>query len=132
MTGLKEARVNKGLSQAELAAAIGVSQTVVSILETNDIYPGEALSAAIHSALGDFERERRKNKMSQNQKVLKYMIDNGKITQSDAVTFRCFRLGARIHDLRRAGYQIITETKYYRNEDGCGHYAEYRLAEATA
>ena len=70
--------------------------------------------------------------MTQNQKVYEYMKEHGKISQRDAVKFGCYRLSARIHDLKEIGYKIVAETKYFKTEDGAGHYAEYRLAEPGA
>ena len=67
--------------------------------------------------------------MKQTEKILQFMQENGKITQKDAVKFGCYRLSARIHDLKEMGYKIVKENKGFRNEYGCGHYAEYRLAE---
>lgn len=70
--------------------------------------------------------------MTQNQKVYEYMKEHGKISQRDAVKFGCYRLSARIHDLKEIGFKIVTETKYFKTKDGAGHYAEYRLAEPGA
>lgn len=67
--------------------------------------------------------------MTQNEKVLEHMRQHGKISQRDAVKFGCYRLSARIHDLKAMGQKIITETKYFKTKEGAGHYAEYRLAE---
>lgn len=57
------------------------------------------------------------------------MQTHGSISQRDAVAFGCYRLSARIHDLREAGHKIKADTKYFKNEYGCGHYAVYRLSE---
>lgn len=65
--------------------------------------------------------------MTQNQRVLDFMQTHGSISQRDAVAFGCYRLSARIHDLRKAGHKIKADTKYFKNEHGCGHYAVYRL-----
>ena len=131
MKYLREIRTKRGVSQAELASAVGVTQTVISLLETNDIEPGEKLMFALCKYLDhDFNCENVKGElkeMSQNQKVLNYMRENGGISQRDAVKFGCYRLSARIHDLRRLGYHIISEEKSFKNEYGRGHYAEYKL-----
>jgi transcriptional regulator with XRE-family HTH domain len=130
MNGLKEARKRAGLSQKDLADKCHVSQTVISLLETCDILPGEGLLSAINRALGmRFEDTKRGEKMTQNQRVLDFMRKHGKITQQDAMGFKCFRLSARIADLKKQGYAIVTERKGFRNEYGCGNYAEYRLVE---
>lgn len=125
MTGLKEARKRAGLSQKDLADKCGVTQTVISLLETYDILPGEGLSAALNQALG--EELEKGEKMTQNQRVLEYLRKNGRISQRDAVQFGCYRLSARIHNLRRMGYHIITTNKGFSGEYGSGHYAEYTL-----
>lgn len=63
-------------------------------------------------------------KETQCQKILRYMKQNGGITQMDAMEhFRCYRLAARIADLRTRGYSIITD------KSEAGSYAIYRLAE---
>lgn len=126
MTGLKEARKRAGLSQKDLADKCGVTQTVISLLETYDILPGEGMSAALNQALGIIGAEKGE-KMTQNQRVLEYLRKNGRISQRDAVQFGCYRLSARIHNLRRMGYHIITTSKGFSGECGSGHYAEYTL-----
>lgn len=67
--------------------------------------------------------------MTQNQRVLDFMQTHGSISQRQAVAFGCYRLSARIHDLRAAGHKIKTENKGFKNKYGCGHYAVYRLSE---
>ena len=45
--------------------------------------------------------------MSQNEMILEYMERNGSITQAEAMNaLGCFRLGARIWELRRRGVKI--------------------------
>ncbi len=47
--------------------------------------------------------------MSQNDMILRALRRGRKITQLDALEeFGCFRLGARIQNLRDAGYKIKT------------------------
>lgn len=67
--------------------------------------------------------------MNQWQLILKYLEENGSITPMDAQReFGCMRLGARILDLRRRGYQIITEMEVGKNRFGhCVQYARYQL-----
>lgn len=49
--------------------------------------------------------------MTQCEKILQYMERNGSITQAEAVErFHCYRLGARIFDLKSKGFPIKTET----------------------
>jgi len=68
--------------------------------------------------------------MTQCQKILEYMKEYGSITPLDALReFGCMRLAARINDLIRKGYSIISETEYSVNRSGDKvHYARYRLA----
>lgn len=67
--------------------------------------------------------------MNQNEQILEYMKEHGAISQREAVKLGCYRLSARIHDLRRMGYIVIALTKRFETPEGrCGHYAEYRLA----
>lgn len=64
-------------------------------------------------------------KRSQCDMTLEYMKMFGSITPLEALeAFNCFRLGARISDLREDGYNIITDIA-----DGAKRYAIYRLEE---
>ena len=62
--------------------------------------------------------------MTQCESILHYM----KSRPIDPVTalrvFRCFRLAARVKELRAQGHPIVTEMK----EEGGKRYATYRLA----
>lgn len=67
--------------------------------------------------------------MSQNEKILTYMRKQGGITAMDALKLcGCFRLSARIHDLRRDGHRIVTETVRRNNSN----FAQYWLMEDEA
>lgn len=70
---------------------------------------------------------------SQAQKILEYLQEGKSITPIDALRmFNCFRLSARISDLRGMGFNIATsiETKEY--PDGSKkRYARYWLNEDT-
>ena len=47
--------------------------------------------------------------MSQSQDILNHLIDHGSITAIEALeNFGCFRLAARINDLRHDGHNIHT------------------------
>ena len=47
---------------------------------------------------------------SQNTEIKEYLEAGGKLTPLDALReFSCFRLGARIHDLKKEGMNIKTE-----------------------
>ena len=62
-------------------------------------------------------------KKSQKQLILDYLLEGNEITQLDAFyKFGCFRLGARIADLKKDGYDIKK-----RIAKGEKNYAIYRL-----
>lgn len=69
--------------------------------------------------------------MKQAERVLKYMRDFGSITQLEAIRdISCMRLGARIFDLKREGYEIKKETETSKSRYGEDtSYARYRLVE---
>ena len=57
-------------------------------------------------------------------------LESGRgITQADAIDlYGCFRLGARIHDLRQEGLDIVTTTRTAKNRYGKRvSFAEYRI-----
>lgn len=64
--------------------------------------------------------------MTQKEQVLDYMRTHGSIS-----TIQAFhRLSVRIWDLKADGVPIISNTIYYRTDDGKRkHYDEYRLGE---
>lgn len=69
-------------------------------------------------------------KMSQCEKIMRYMRMKGEITQREALFLGCQRLASRIHDLKREGQNIKTETRKVKNADGSHSYiAVYSLAE---
>lgn len=67
--------------------------------------------------------------MSQNAMVLKYLRTHKRgITQIDAIEkFKCYRLSARIADLRYRGFDIRTDME--DNKDNDGRHARYFLHE---
>ncbi len=69
--------------------------------------------------------------MKQTDRILQYMRDFGSITQLEAMQdLGCMRLGARIFDLKREGYEIKKETETSKNRYGEDtSYARYRLVE---
>ena len=69
-------------------------------------------------------------KMTQTQKIRKYMIEHGSITAVDAMReFGCMRLAARIGELIEGGEQIRKTMVADRNRYGeTVHYARYSLA----
>ena len=62
--------------------------------------------------------------MSQNNLILDHLVRGHRITPLDALNmFGCFRLGARINDLKKEGHNIKT-TIIHENKK---HYASYKL-----
>lgn len=61
--------------------------------------------------------------------ILRFMRDFGGISQAQAIDeFGCYRLGARIWDLRHRGYSIKTEKRTKKNRYGkTVNYAVYLL-----
>lgn len=68
--------------------------------------------------------------MSQATDILEYIEATGSITDSEAAShFRCYRLGARIYDLRKLGIDIRSEMIYTKDSFGRPiHYAKYTKA----
>ena len=61
-------------------------------------------------------------KMTQKALILKHLLRGMSLTPLEALNrFGCFRLGARIYDLRREGYTID------RTIDKKRHFAVYKL-----
>ena len=56
--------------------------------------------------------------MTQEQRIVAYMDKHGEITQREAVNLGCYRLSARIHDLRQQGIAIKSEVRTVKNADG--------------
>ena len=64
------------------------------------------------------------------KKILAYLKTHKYITNDDAIKlFRCYRLSARVFDLRtKEGKNIVTDMVYGVDEDGYStKYAKYRL-----
>jgi len=62
--------------------------------------------------------------MTQCEKILSHMVSRGPITPIEALMeYQCFRLAARIEELRRAGNPIRTDLI----GDGKKKYASYSL-----
>lgn len=68
-------------------------------------------------------------KTSQSKEVLKHLQVHKKITSMEAINlYGATRLSAIIFDLRKAGYNIKTNTKVTKNRYGNAvSYAEYEL-----
>lgn len=62
--------------------------------------------------------------MSQNKQILNYLLSGKKLTPITALNkFGCFRLSARILDLRKKGHNITTENVTRKGKT----FAEYSL-----
>lgn len=63
---------------------------------------------------------------SQAKRILEYLKAGNGITPMDALDlFGCFRLGARIADIKKMGYDIVTERV---KVEGGKYVARYHLA----
>ena len=63
--------------------------------------------------------------MTQSEAILQHLQAGNVLTPLDALNkFGCFRLAARIIELRRRGYNIVTE--------GDNNYAVYRLVDGIS
>jgi len=62
--------------------------------------------------------------MSQNKQIADYLNKGRKLTPIDALTkFGCFRLAARIADLRNNGMSIVTKTIKLDNNKQIAQYS---------
>lgn len=70
-------------------------------------------------------------KLTQNQMILMHLQDYGSITSIEAMQeYGIMRLASRINDLKREGYNIVSETMKSKNRFGeTVHYSVYRLRE---
>jgi len=66
-------------------------------------------------------------RQKQNDRILKYLMERGSITQDEADGLKVKRLSARIFDLRNQGHEIVTDTIRGKNEYGRTSYARYRM-----
>ena len=63
---------------------------------------------------------------SQNKQIRKYLEAGYILTPLDALyKFNCFRLSARIYDLRRKGLHIMARTKAITSGGKTKHISEY-------
>ena len=76
-----------------------------------------------------FDPPAREIRLTQSMKVLKYMMDFGSITPLDALKdLAVMRLGARIWDLEKQGFEILHERQTAKNRYGENTtYCRYRL-----
>ena len=64
-------------------------------------------------------RENTKHTRSQNAKILSYLMEHDGITQVQAAErFGCYRLSARIYDLKEEGHEIKTIICVKKNMEG--------------
>jgi hypothetical protein len=62
--------------------------------------------------------------MSQNKQIADYLNKGKKLTPIDALNkFGCFRLAARIADLRKKGMNIVTNTIKLENKKQIAQYS---------
>lgn len=66
--------------------------------------------------------------MTQCERILLYMDQNGSITQGDADRLKIKRLASRICELKQRGHNIITDWDTGKNEYGPWRCARYRRA----
>lgn len=67
------------------------------------------------------------DRKSQNQKIGEWLLAGKTINPLQALEkFGCFRLGARIHDLKAGGMQIVTER--VTDKKSGKFWAEYKIA----
>jgi len=66
--------------------------------------------------------------MTQTTQILSYLKAGKRLTPNDALReFGCFRLGARIYDLKQAGHSIARDMVEVKTRHGLSRVAEYRL-----
>ena len=69
-----------------------------------------------------------KRNESHGRKIMEHLMKYGSITADDAIEkYRCYRLSARIFDLRSVGMEIETEMVYSTDDEGNPmKYAKYK------
>ena len=66
--------------------------------------------------------------MTQEDRIIQFIKENGSITQKDAYNMGIARLAARVNDLRRSGVAIKTTSETAKNQYGEPvRYARYTL-----
>lgn len=72
--------------------------------------------------------------MTQCERILRHLQDYGSITQAEAVTeYGCYRLGARIWDLKAQGVPIRSERATGKNRyDEPVSFSRYSIVEESA
>lgn len=70
------------------------------------------------------------SKVTQNQTILDHLKSGRSITAVESVDlYRCYRLGAVILQLRKQGYDIVTN--HEKNSSGTGTHARYEYRGAN-
>ena len=68
-------------------------------------------------------------KRNQKEQILEHIEKYGSITPLEAQRlYGCMRLGARIWDLRKDGYEIVREIVEVETRSGKARVARYRMA----
>ena len=73
-------------------------------------------------------------KITQCDRILKYIEENGSISSLEAMQeFGCMRLASRMCDIKKMGYTVRKETEKARNRYGEPvHYVRYRICKFQA
>jgi hypothetical protein len=58
------------------------------------------------------------SKLSQTERIIKYVAEHGSITAKDALKFGVMRLASRMSDIKRKGYTFDTEIITVKNRYG--------------
>jgi len=84
-------------------------------METFTLRPEVGRTAYYFTVLGrPFFLKGRRMKKTQSDKILSYLQRGHHISPIQALNkFGCFRLAARIHDLRKKGYNIASESRRF-------------------
>lgn len=63
---------------------------------------------------------------SQRQKIMAFLEAGNKLTALDALKkFQCFRLASRIHELKKAGYPVVSQKIELNGKKVSQYYAQY-------
>lgn len=67
-------------------------------------------------------------KLTQCERILQFIEENGSITQLDALQFGCMRLASRMCDIKKMGYNVTKRTEKKKNRYGdTVTYARYTI-----
>ena len=63
---------------------------------------------------------------SQRQKIMAFLEAGNKLTALDALKkWGCFRLASRIHELKKAGYPVVSQTIEMNGKKISQYYTQY-------